>query len=365
MNEPNYFQKSLFENEEFSKIFPNKEIYESFCKTIQDKITEGKADKFSTAVDNAKADYNDLRRRTFMLQSLLNELFLTKNLGSAPLVYCENSADLFGRPIIRWNRDLQVIAENLGMKGHNNVSAAQMLESFSLSGAAHSNRLLLAAMLNDADLYLPSPLSIITGDKLYEASQEESVKTKFIIESLQGQEVNFPDLRHEINNNNLDFKEVLLIRKEGKVFRKWLQDESERDRDALIAYHNEVANATNFKRNIGKTLQLFGDISGSVASALIGASTVAHPEIGPTTGKVMGVLTGQGIKYLGSLGAKLGEEWKPVVFGKWYTKHIGKIKQFRDERDKLKNPLGIGRVQRREEELNLRKMRKKMNKRTR
>ncbi len=357
MKEPNYFQRHIIEHEDFIKIFPDSKTHTQFAQILEGRVIEGRVEEFESIIPNAKADYTNPRRISLILQSFLDEIYAIKNLGRAPDVNIDVLQKNENEVKINWNLNLDQIAAKIGIKNiDTRVPASQVLASLPLSGTAHANRLLLAAMYNYADLYLPRPVSIMAGDKLYEASQEETIKTQTIIEGLQ-HKVEFPDLRYEINNNNIDFKEALSFRKKGQKFRHWLQDESERDRDAIIAYHNEIAKEANYIRGIRKTLQIFGVLGGAVAGVAVGT----HVSQEPLMSKFVATVTGSGITLLTNLASKLGAEWKPVVFGKWYIDRIAKIKQTKERVETPINPLGLNRAQRRREQLRHRKLEKKLN----
>jgi len=137
------------------------------------------------------------------------------------------------------------------------------------------------------------------------------------VEQLES-EVEFPDLRALVNDGAVGLKEILELRKKGQRFRSWLQDESERDRNALIAYHEEVAREAGMIQAGRKALRLFGFLVGSATGATIGAMKAGVP------GAVLGAASGKALEYLFDLAAKMHENWRPVVFGKWMKQRLGK-----------------------------------------
>ena len=74
-----------------------------------------------------------------------------------------------------------------------------------------------------------------------------------------------------------------------------------------------------------RSLKVFGVLSG----AAVGASITANPAIGVAVGGIGAAVVEAGakeaVKYLWDLGADLGAEWRPVVFGKWYSKKISDL----------------------------------------
>lgn len=188
-----------------------------------------------------------------------------------------------------------------------------------LTAGAHSNRLLWSAATMDCDLYLGQPMSVLVGDKLYE-SEKQLDKTHFVIDELKAT-VEFPDIRQLVNNRQIGIDEILRIRNKAQRFRNWLQDESGRDRDALIAYHHEVAKEAGYTQVGRKTLNLFGAIGGPVIGAVVGTQLPGGPPIGAGIGAGIGGIVG----YVPSLASKLGANWKPVVFGNWYKSRIKNV----------------------------------------
>lgn len=359
MIEPNSFVKRVLENSEVINAFPTPQCHKEFCRLLENRVVEVKADAFADAITNAESDFVNPSRSAVLLQTLLDELFALKNLGSPPIVKNSIRHVRRGDYQIEWHIDLDTVASLLGYKGiDHRAPPSSMLVSSALNGAGLANRYLLTAMQHDVDLYLPRPLSLLAGDKLYEASIEETTNPQELIDVLQ-ESVEFPDLRYLVNNGEIDFSQVLLFRQKGEKFRKWLQDEVERDRDALFAYHNEVAREAGFIRNVRKGLSLFGKLGGSSAAGSI-AGTLLSPD--PILGGAIGAAIGDKLSFLSELGSKYGE-WKPVVFGNWYKDRIAKIKEAREVQERLLNPIGIKRAKQQAEEKRLRKARKKARRR--
>ena len=115
----------------------------------------------------------------------------------------------------------------------------------------------------------------------------------------------------------MDLQEILRIRKKAKRFRNWLQNESDRDRNAIIAYHNEVAKDAGIVSMGRKTLRMFGILGIPIATAF---AIKTFPEATLITGSISA-----GVKYLVDVASKIGENWRPVVFGNWVRDRIEKV----------------------------------------
>ncbi len=132
--------------------------------------------------------------------------------------------------------------------------------SIALLAEATCNRTIASARKIDADLFLAEPISALVGDKLYE--QARAIKLENNLQHLKA-EVQFPDVRALVNQGSVKLEHILEWRPKTKRFRDWLQSESERDRDAIIAYHDEIGKETGIKGRLKKLLALFGVPLGS------------------------------------------------------------------------------------------------------
>jgi hypothetical protein len=188
----------------------------------------------------------------------------------------------------------------------------------SIAGAAVNNRFLLSASRLRYDLYLPRPMSTLTGDKLFESARAVQ-RSGDVIESLKAT-VEFPDVRSLVNAGRLDIDAILELRRGAAQFRKWLQSEADRDRDALIAYHNDVAKRSGFRTAAPHILNMFGWLAGGAAGSAVGAA-IAGP-----FGAAIGGAAGGALSYTIDIGAKMSSaQWRPVVFGTWMRDRISKL----------------------------------------
>ena len=278
---------------------------------IRGNVIEVKADAFGSAVENAKADHVNAQRNALILQAFIDELYHFRKLGKPPTIEAKTiSSPDKTKHKITWNIDFKYISEISG-KNLNFHDAVPLI------GGANSNKLLLAASDLKCDIYLGQPMSSLIGDKLYESSHT-IVKSGNVMEILK-EKVDFPDLRYFVNENELSLKEVLKIRKKARRFREWLQVESDRDRDAIIAYHHEVAKESGLINYSRKAINLFGVLGGGAAGSFLGSS------ISGPAGATIGGIAGSGVGYLAGIASKLGSDWKPVIFGNWAKDRIEKL----------------------------------------
>jgi hypothetical protein len=323
-NEPYSFFKRYLGNEEVKGRFPKRKLLYGLREAVIGRLIEHKAEEFGKeGAENAKRDFLDPRRCPLLLQALIDELYRLKSLGEPPEVKASIApAGSGGIYSVSWNIDFEELSRRVGKR-------LAFGPTLALSGAVVGNLHIWSARQLGCDLYLPTPISPIVGDKLYEASQTLSktpAKIQAVIDQLEGG-VDFPDVRSLVNTGRIKFTDALRIRKKARKFRAWLQEEGERDHNALIAYHHEVAKESGMIRAGRKTLKLFGVLSGPAGGYAIATMAGQDPLVGAALGTAV-----EGVKYLLDVGATLGAEWKPMVFGNWYKERIVKhLKESDDE----------------------------------
>lgn len=305
--EPNSFEKRYLYHKSIEKLFPKARHRKHLYSALRDNVIEVKAEEFSSAIENARADFNNPRRNSIIVQSFVDEIYKVHSLGRPP----EIKATVVTSPDntkhnLKFNIDFTEINRLAG-------NGVDFQIQTPLTASAHSNRLIWSAATMGSDLFLPKPMSVLVGDKLYE-SNERINKTGDMIETLK-EKVEFPDIRRLVNSNQITLREILKIRGKARKFREWLQQENGRDRDAIIAYHNEVAKEIGLIRGARKALSLFGVVGGSAVGA-----TLAGP-----IGAGVGAAAGSAIGYLADVSSKIGQDWKPVVFGGWLNERIKKV----------------------------------------
>jgi hypothetical protein len=146
-------------------------------------------------------------------------------------------------------------------------------------------------------------------------------------------EVEFPDISALVNAGKLNLSDVLKWRKHASKFREWLQDESERDRNAIIAYHKELGRTIGASNAGRAALRLFGVIGGGLAGTLINTLLKSSPDASDplrdlflTT--VGGSAAGSALEFLFEVATSF-QRWKPVVFGDWLSQRIRKLEELK------------------------------------
>jgi hypothetical protein len=309
--EPNTFEQRFLYHQSVEALFPRARQRKRLYESLRGNVIEVKAKDFGNPNENAFKDYQNPQRNALIIQAFVNELYQFKKLGRPPLVTATVRQSTQGKKHhITWNINFTELSDLAGQK-------LNFQRSTPLTAGALSNRLIWSAAQLSCDLYLAQPMGTLVGDKLYESTQWVA-KAGAIIEDLKAK-VEFPDVRVLVNEGKLDFQEILRIRKKARKFRDWLQQESERDRDAIIAYHNETARELGLVTAGRKSLNMFGVIGGCAGGSLVG-SVIAGP-----VGAAVGGATGSSVRYLLEIVSKIGADWKPIVFGNWYRERIEKL----------------------------------------
>lgn len=305
---PNSFEQRYLYHPSVLSLIPSGRKPKEFYSAFRGKVIEAKASEFSIAIENAKIDLDTPRRNAVILQAYVDELCRFRKLGRPPQIeaFVKSIGDGSSRQVT-WNVSFDELSKlsgpNLNFHGGTPYTAGGI-----------SNRLLWSAANLNCDLYLGRPMSILVGDKLYESSFRPT-KTNLVIETLQ-QKVDFPNVRDLVNEAKLNLDDVLLIRSKAGKFRNWLQSEGERDRDALIAYHNEVAKDSGFTKAGNTILKVFGILSGAAIGGIV------ENKLPSVSGSAIGALAAAGTEYLFDLRKKLNQEWKPILFGNWMKDRI-------------------------------------------
>lgn len=318
---PNTFEQRFLYHPSVNDCLKHARDRDKLYKALRNKVTEVKASEFGHAVENARIDYLNPQRSSLLIQALLDEVYPLLNRGKPPTVTAKIEA-IAGSPTqhrITWNVNIQEISDSLGKNLNLHIETP-------LTAAAQCNRFLWSAANLNCDLYLGKPMSTLVGDKLYESGYR-IVKSKAIIEQLIA-EVEFPDIRTLVNTKKINLDDILFFRKKAMKFRKWLQEEVTHDRNAIIAYHNELAKEAGYTTIGRKTLRLFGllgGLSGPIAGGLIGGNVAGIPAT------VLGPIAGKGMEYLFDLVSKLNANWRPVIFGNWIKDRIEKILENPDD----------------------------------
>lgn len=305
---PGTFDQRFLYHDAIRGVLPKSRHRERLLKACRGKVIELKADQFERGTENARLDALDPARERLVIQALVDEAYRIRGKPLPPRVEATVTPSADGsKHQVTWNVKIEELAATIG-------PAIGFHLGQPLTAIATTNRLIWASAGLNSDLYLGRPMDRLVGNKLDESARAVDA-TKELITDLQV-EVEFPSIRDLVNAGQLSLGEVLTIRRKASRFRRWLQDEAERDRNALIAYHLEVAKETGLTRAGRHILSMFGIVGSGAAAGAMGTLVG-----GPAVGALVGGGTA-GVGYLLDVASKLGADWRPVVFGNWLREQV-------------------------------------------
>ena len=304
--QPNTFIDRYLKHDSVRSSLPTPHLYERLINASRTHVTEVKASAFGLAINKAREDFRDPERGSIVLQRFVDELFELRGLGEPPTIEA-TIARTDDTTTVSWNIDLDQLKDLAG-------EAIGFHRGSPLAASIAATKLVWSTAELGCDLYLASPLSSLVSDKLFEGAQQTK-SPQVILENLKDI-VEFPDIRRLVNEGHMTLDDILEIRRKATRFRKWLQTEGPRDRDAIIAYHQEVARESGLTKAARRAVSLVTTLGGAVAGGVI-TSQVAGP-----IGETLGSLAGAGAGYVSGLASRLGAGWRPVVFGRWLEDRV-------------------------------------------
>jgi hypothetical protein len=270
--QPGTFARRFLYHPSVRDVLPRSRDREKLYNAFAGRVIEAKADQFGPAIENARKDQEDPERNALIVQALVDEVYAVKKAGPPPKVAATvTRSATAGDQRITWNIDFRHLAGLL--------SPSAFHDAMPLTAGAVCNRLLWSAAGLNCDLYLSRPMSVLAGDKLYESTRA-LIKPKEVITELQD-EVEFPDVRALVNGGGLRLHDIIHLRNKADRFRSWLQSEADRDRDAIFAYHSEVAREAGFRSLARHGLSIFGILGVGAAGGYLGALPRTLPKAPP------------------------------------------------------------------------------------
>ena len=324
-NQPKDFVRAVLHHPEVRSFFPNRSALGEWTKAATRFLKVPSIDDLVPAARNAERDFYDPSRCAAYLKSWLFSA------GAPRAALGKLSIDV----------DSHVVLLRDGNLGHvvdwrlscDDPQLKSRLESLLpkpptiLAEAGSCNEAITMASTLGCDIWPTPQQSGLIGDKLLEIVTL-SAKTYEVVEELQ-RRVEFPDIRALVNEGILNAAEYLLIRKRASRFRQWLQSEGERDRDAILAYHNEVVAQSGLAQAVHRGVHLFAVVGSAVAGAKVAAAIGQNEQVG----LMAGAASGEALKYLADTHLAIASKgWRPIFFGDWLRAEVGSIVAARSER---------------------------------
>lgn len=290
--------------EKFTHANKRSKIY----SCVAENYIEEKATGNDLAIINSREGSHDKHKCDMLLQSFLNNFYIKLNLGHAPIVDSKVENKKYDDEEL-WRTNWYFDFRKINELSENQIDFRNEMPFL---GLANSNKFLYSAAKNNFDLFLGDVMSDVTGNTIAEANAKSN-SIKKTIDMLESK-VEYPDIRTAVNSNILNIETVIQIRNKAKKFRNWLQSGADRDRDQIIAYHNEVSKELGFSKFAAGTLKLFGFIF-----------KYGYPiyEITSPTKNAVSIGSSPFVgTFLDYLANKIDEKWAPVVFGEWVKKKV-------------------------------------------
>lgn len=145
-----------------------------------------------------------------------------------------------------------------------------------------------------------------------------------IVDVLQ-ESVEFPDIAQLVESGKLSAADVLKLRRMSSRFREWLQTQADRDGDAIIAYHSEVARESGLWTLGRNAIRIFGVVGGAAGGAALSNQVGTSGVTGAAVGAAIGEAGSKAIEFGADMLAKMGAGWRPLVFGQRYRNLVVKL----------------------------------------
>lgn len=275
---------------------------------LKDTVLEVSSKHLAGIVEEAMRDVRDAERASMLLEPLIHYSGVHEDgVSGTQRVDVEKIDD--GRSTLRSPVSFDRLSAALELP----VGPPQIL-----GGAAASTRAIATAHRFGLDITASEPMSDLVGDKLLQLSRRET-RVQEAIEQIV-RDTDFPDIRTLVQQGRLSARNILELRASTARFREWLQGTAERDVDALVQYHHEVASQTRLQSLGSSTLSLFGSISKSVVSSVVQANNGSPIEAAIATSVVDGIFDRT---------KNLFKPWRPIVFGRWLDREARRLQRER------------------------------------
>jgi len=274
----------------------------AFFRALEDGVITVEARTFGKAINNAKQFVLEPGNYKCILENLLSSL---KQAGfPVPVPEITVCKERVGPSEVRLhtNIDFDSISQQIGKK-------YQFGKHTPLAIASTTNRLLWSSAILGSDIYISSPTYDLLCDKVDEVISHFR-DTKRNLKRLSVQ-VDFPNIREEVNRDLITANDVLRIRGISSDFRSWLHTQVDLDRDIIASYYNDIIERSGLRPCTRKLLRIAllttVTTSGAVAGSVIGG------DIGATIGT--GISSSAAGAFLSDLFERLKTGWSPKIFG--------------------------------------------------
>ena len=302
VDEPKGDRLQLFRHrvvKSISRYFNTYRKRKAFFDSLDDSVITVEADTFGSAVKDSHKYIADEGNFIFLLRCIFNSLKNAKFIENIPDIHLVSKSVSNGRIKMEVSIDLRQYSKIIGKEFN-------FGEHTPFAMVTSTNRLIWSAAMQHSDLYLNNPTFEFLYERMHSAVKHFG-DTKLSLRKLN-MEVDFPDIRGEVNRGIITAKDVLKIREKSQEFREWLHKQTELDRDLLSSYHNTILEKSGLSGSMKKILKC----------ALFVVINAAGVAVGDTIGGAKGTAYGIGISamspFLNEIYNHLLKGWSPKIF---------------------------------------------------
>jgi len=272
-----------------------------FLDALEDSVIVVTADKFGTYIENAREFILVKENYRNLMESLINSLVKAGYIDNIPDINVWESKDPLGNPRININLNFDHLKSIMGEKSdfgkHTPIAIASV-----------TNRLIWSTAMANSDIYANEPMFGFISTRFTDLLTHFK-NTKSNLHRLK-LDVDFPDIREEVNSRAIGAYDIMKIREISGDFRLWLHKQTDLDRDIINSYYHDIIDKSGIKPNTKKLLNIALITSLQIAGSEIGATVSPESSINLGT-----ALSAAAIPFVSSLYNKLVAGWSPRIFG--------------------------------------------------
>ena len=287
----------------------------SLARSLSESYLLADSIEFDRGLRNAEADVFDGERCRLYLQTAYDQASQAADVLHVPSVKAVSIADVTRTIDGQAHAAKRLKFKVEGLPTPLPTEFLRVSPAHVLTHAGDLARRITCAMVQDADLWETGGDSSLVCDKLFESIRAPGTSATEIVHQLEAK-VDFPRIGPLVESGRIGFGDVLSIRKEAQRFREWLQSEADKDRDAVVAYHEEIGKSTGLNK--------FGK---SALTVSIAAAIASIPDAPPILGASLGAIGSEGVQWLAEIARRNRDGWRPAVFGRWYADRIEALRR--------------------------------------
>ncbi len=283
-----------------SRYFSSSRKMRRFADVLHSSVVVVDVDSFGNGISVSRAWVEQQETHRLILQSLVDSLHSTGALEGCPKVEVTVEDLKRGKKRIHSNVSFDDIAKKLPVN-------SGFGKSVPLAIGTNLARLAWAAANNDTDLYVSNPM-LTAANHLISEAVGEAGKVQSGLDVLST-EHSLPDIRMQVNSNEVSAEKILRLRTEVTEFRDWFHQTISEERSIDQAYANDVVNRYGISSRLQRSLEA------TVATGTTSAVGLATAQFDPAVCAIATSASAGVIHFELDLVKKLCGEWRPKIFG--------------------------------------------------